>query len=135
MAEIIPALIAHCMNSATIKAAFSTRIYGNKIADIPSGASQAFPYARMREITTGNQYSHNGNSGRIVLVQVDVFDDDESGANANSELIRAAFDGYKGVIGSTINAGMVKARRVSQEWMSEDRNFQRILEIEVMTND
>jgi hypothetical protein len=135
MAEITSAIIAHCKNNATITAAFSTRIYGNKIPDIPDGSVQVFPYARMREITTGNQYHHGGTSGRVVLVQVDVFDDDESGANTNSELIRSAFDGYKGMIGSTINAGIVKSRRVSQEWMSEDRKFQRIIEISVSTND
>jgi len=89
----------------------------------------------MREITTGNKYAHIGNVGRVVIVQVDVFDDDESGSNTNSELIRSAFDGYKGMIGSTINAGMVKARRVNQEWESEDRVFMRIVEVEISTND
>jgi len=134
MTEIIPAMIAHCMNNSAVKAAFGTRIYGNKINDVPGGGAQPFPYARMREIAPDQKYTHQGYAGRTVLVQVDVFDDDESGANTNSELIRFLFDAYKGMIG-TVNAGMVKARRINQEWQPEDRNFIRIVEVEVSTND
>lgn len=134
MTEIIPAIILHCANNPTITAAFGYRIFGNTIPDLPGGGPQPFPYVRMREIATGNKYSHNGNSGRVVLVQMDVFDDDEIGANTNSEIIRAAFDGYKGMI-STVNAGMVKARRVSGDWQGDDRSYIRILELEISTND
>jgi hypothetical protein len=135
MTEIIPALIKHCGNDATITAAFGARIFGNLIPDLPGGGAQPYPYARMQEIATSNRYTHQGNSGRVVLVQIDVYDDDESGANANAELIRNLFDGYKGMIGGTVNAGMVKARRVSGTWNETARNFWRILEVQVSTND
>lgn len=134
MIEIIPAIIKHCANNPTITAAFGSRIFGNTIPDLPGGGPQPFPNARMREIATGNIYAHTGNTGRTVLVQIDVFDDDEAGANANSEIIRAAFDGYRGMIG-TVNAGMVKARRVSGDWQGEERSYIRILELEISTND
>ena len=134
MAEIIPALILYYMNSTAIKTAFGNRIWGNKIPDLPGGGAQPYPYARMREISNAQNYSHGGYAGRRSLVQIDVYDADETNANTNSELLRAALDGYKGMIGG-VDAGMVKARRGTGSWDPTVRNYWRILEVEVMTND
>lgn len=134
MAEIIPALIAHLGQDTAIYAAFGRRIFGNRIPDVPSGTAQPYPYARMREISNTNRYTHNGYGGRATTVQIDVYDDDEAGANANSELLRAALDGWKGQMGA-VGVGMMKAHRPNTNWNPEGRNYWRVVEVEILTND
>jgi hypothetical protein len=134
MAEIVPAIIAHCANNTAVTAAFGNRIRGDRLMDKPGGGAQTYPYAILTDITTGNLYTHQGGAGRVVMVQVDVYDDSPTDADTNAELIRSLFDAHKGMIG-TINAGMVKARRVSGKWDEGLRSSRRILEIEVKTND
>lgn len=63
-----------------------------------------------------------------------MYDDDEAGANTNSELLRSILDGYKGMIGD-VDAGMVKASLGPQSWDATIRNYWRIVELEIMTND
>lgn len=134
MAEITPAMIAHYGQNAAIAAAFGTRIFGNRIPDVPGGTAWSYPYARIREISSTNRYSHSGNCGRTALVQIDVYDDDEAGADANAELLRAALDGYKGQMGA-VSVGMAQARRRDANWNPEVRNYWRIVEVEILTND
>ena len=110
-------------------AAFANRITPDTL---PSG--QTYPCARVLQVGTDQRYHFKGESGRKALIQIDVYDDDLLGADANAEIVRAAFSGYKGMIGS-IDAGMVKARIVSGSWNEVARNFHRILEIEISTND
>jgi len=109
-------------------AAFANRITPDHIPD-----NQAYPHARILQIGTDQRYHFKGENGRKCLIQIDVYDDDLVGADANAEIIRLAFSGYKGQMG-TIDAGMVKAHIVSGEWNVEARNFHRIIELEISTN-
>jgi hypothetical protein len=135
MAEIVPAVIKHCANNAAITAAFGARIWGNKIPDLPGGGAHPFPYARMREISNAPKYTHQGRAGRGVLVQVDIYDANEINANTNAALIESVFDGYKGVMGATVDAGMIMVKSGTGSWNPETRSYWRIVELEILTND
>jgi hypothetical protein len=86
------------------------------------------------QIGNDQRYHFQGESGRKVLVQFDIYDDDIAGADGNAELVRNVFSGYKGHMGN-VNAGMVTAKLVSGEWNETARNFHRLIEIMVNTND
>lgn len=129
MEEIVPALVTWFALNSAVSTAFARRITGNKVPD-----GQTYPYAKLKVIGNQHKYHMKGYSGRNALVQCDIFDDDEPGADANAEIIRNALDGYKGMIGN-LDAGMVRARVLSGVWNPENRNYLRILEIEVDTND
>jgi hypothetical protein len=128
--EIKTAVVKHCINTPAIFAAFGNRITPDKVPD-----NQTYPFARVLQIASDQQYRIDGKeNGRMVMVQIDVFDNDLIGADANAELIRTAFSGYTGMMGS-VNAGLVKARLVSGSWNSEVKDFHRIVELEIQTND
>jgi len=123
------AVIAHCNNNAAVFAAFANRITPDKIPD-----GQAYPHARVRQIGQSQNYHTTGESQRGHLLQIDVYDDDLAGANTNAEILRAAFSGYMGVMGS-MSTGRVKARIVQTNWNETARNYWRIVEVEIPTND
>ena len=123
------AAIAHCKASAEVYAAFANRITPDRIPD-----GQAYPHARIRQIGQTQGYHTTGESQRGHLLQIDMYDDDLTGANANAEILRAAFSGYMGVMGS-MSTGRVKARIVSTNWNETARNYWRIIEVEIPTND
>jgi hypothetical protein len=130
MASVITGIIKHLMNNADVKTAFANRITAERI---PNG--QAFPCAVLWMVTSPRSYTHQGAAGRVPMVQIDVFDDDQTGADANSLLIENALSGYRGMLGSEINAGFVSVNRGPDMWNPEERNYRRILEVTVRTND
>jgi hypothetical protein len=132
--EAVPQVIAHIARSAEIVALLSTRVWGDKIPDNPAGGAQTYPYARAREISSAPRYTHTDQAGRVVIVQIDVYDDDQTGADALTELLRNYFNNYRGMIGS-LNAGWVKAHKKSGVWEPGLRNYWRVLELEIKTND
>ena len=129
MAEVKTAIVKHLMNNATVKAAFGNRITVEKVPD-----KQTYPCAVLWTVTAPRSYTHQGPAGRMPLIQIDVFDDDQTGADANSLLIENALSGYRGAIGD-LNAGFVSVNRGPDMWNPEERNYRRILEVTVRTND
>lgn len=134
MADVKVAIIKHLMLNTAVVAAFGNRIWADRIPDLAGGGPQPYPHARVWVVTSPQMYSHAGESGRTALVQVDVFDDDVAGGDANTEIIRAALSGYRGMMG-TLNAGHVFVRSVAGSWDEVARNYRRIVEVEVGTND
>ena len=128
MAEIKQAVIIHLNNDPTVHAAFAHRITADKIPD-----GQTYPHARLWVVTSPQQYTMQGEGGHEVMVQIDVFDDDLAGADANTELIKASLSGFRGQMGS-VNAGHVFVSRGPGTWNEEARNFRRILEVKIGTN-
>lgn len=128
MAEIKTAVVAHCNQNAAIFAAFGNRITPDKIPD-----KQVLPHACVRQIGNDQRYHLKGEAGRKALIQIDVFDSSLTGADSNAELLRAAFSGFRGQMGA-IDAGMVKAN-ITGRWDEEARNFRRLIELEISTND
>jgi hypothetical protein len=118
------------MNNALVKAAFGNRITVEKIPD-----NQTYPCAVLWTVTAPRSYTHQGPAGRMPLVQIDVFDDDQTGADANSLLIENALSGYRGMLGSDLNVGFVSVNRGPDMWNPDERNYRRILEVTVRTND
>lgn len=129
MAEIKQAIIKHFMNNADIVSAFANRITADKFPDL-----QAYPRARVWVVNNDQKYHMQGEGGRNVMVQIDMDDDDISGADTNAELLRLSLSGFKGQMGN-VNAGMVKARIVNGVWDETTRSYRRIIEVEVLTND
>jgi hypothetical protein len=130
MASVITAIIKHLMNNPDVKTAFGNRITAEKV---PNG--QTYPYAVLWLVTAPRSYTHQGAAARTPIVQIDVFDDDQAGADANSLLIENALSGYRGMLGSDINAGFVSVNRGPDMWNPDERNYRRILEVTVRTND
>ena len=122
------AVIAHCSASSAIVAAFANRITPDTIPD-----GQAYPHARVRQIGGTQDYHTTGESQRGHLLQIDVYDDDLIGANANAEIIRAAFSGYMGMMGNMLT-GRVQARITLSNWNETARNFWRVIEVTIPTN-
>lgn len=123
------AVIAHCNATAAIVTAFANRITPDIIPD-----NQAYPHARVRQIGGTQGYHTTGEGQRGHLLQIDMYDDDLAGANANAEIIRAAFSGYMGMMGGMLT-GRVQAKIVQSNWNETARNFWRIIEVEIPTND
>lgn len=134
MGELKTGIIAHLTNDANVYAVFGNRIWADRIPDFPGGGSQPYPYARLRVITSPQSYSHQGESGRTPLVQIDVYDDDIAGGDANAELIRVSLSGFKGQMGS-VNVGRCFVDGPSGTWDETTRNYRRILEVSIGTND
>lgn len=134
MAELKQAMIAHLMADAAVFAAFANRVWADRIPDLPGGGPQPYPYARLRVITSPQKYSHQGESGRTPLVQIDVYDDDVAGGDVNSELIRKSFSGFKGQMGD-VNVGHSFVNGPSGTWNETTRNYWRVLEVSFGTND
>lgn len=126
--DIKPACIALCNATSAVLAAFGNRIHPDTLPEIVT-----YPCARILQIGTDQRYHLQGESGRKIMAQIDVYDDDLAGADANAEIMRNAFSGYKGQMGN-VNAGMVKARIVSGSWNAEARNYHRIIEVLVSTS-
>jgi len=99
---------------------------------IPDEAT--YPLVKMSQITAPNRHSHQGNSGRVALLQCDIYAETKAACNATAQLIINRFDSYKGMIGD-IKAGYVWAYDVRGEWVQSIRKFVRVVELEIATND
>jgi len=127
--NVVQAFIAQCNRTAEIFAAFSNRITADFVPD-----GQALPYARVREATSRQTYHFKGEAGRFAAVQVDVYGSTPSNAYEASEVIRSAFSGHSGLVG-TLNAGMCTVNVIYSNLDPDSRNHLRILEVEIPTND
>ena len=133
MAEIKTAVIKHLMNNAAVFAAFGNRIWADRIPDVPGGGAQPYPYARLITVASPQTYHYLGEGPRNPVIQIDVFDSAVATADANTELIRAALSGFHGQMGS-INVGFTFVNAGPGTWDETTRNFRRILEARLATN-
>jgi len=117
------------MNDSAVFAAFANRITADKLPDIVT-----YPCARVWVVVNPQSYQLAGENGRAVLAQIDVYDDDIAGADANVELIRSSLSGFQGQMGN-VNVGRAFVRNVAGVWNAEAKNYHRILEVEIGTND
>jgi hypothetical protein len=123
------ALISFCNVTETIVAAFAHRITPDIIPD-----KQPYPFARIKLIGSEQAYHANGEGYRKHLLQIDVYDPDQTSANSSAEVLRKALSGYVGTMGD-MQTGRVKARIVQSNWNTTSRDFWRIIEVEIPTND
>lgn len=134
MAEIKQAVIAHLVNDAAVFAVFANRIWADRIPDNPEGGPQTYPYARIWLVTSPQQYTHQGEGGRTPLTQIDIFDDDQARSDTATEIIRASLSGFSGLLGNGLSAGRTFVSMGPGGWNEEARNFRRILEVSIGTN-
>lgn len=131
MAEVKTAVIAFCKADSEILAMMGNRIHVDKIPDL-----EPYPHAELSLIANPTTAYHTkGRSGRIALVQVDLYGEDQATADSAANLLETKFDGYKGMMGANLYAGMTKARIITSTYNEETRKYKRILELEIRTND
>jgi len=130
MAEIKQAVIAHLNNNADVFATFANRITAEKVPD-----NQAYPNGRVWLVTSPRQYHHGGQSGRKATVQIDIYAETQAEADDGAEEVMVSLSGYKGMLGDSVDAGYCFVNNISGTWNAEARNYHRILEVEIGTND
>ena len=129
MAEIVTALIAHLNSRADVFAVFSNRITENLIPD-----NQPRPCARITTVSNPQQYHMRGASVRRVTLQIDVYADTQTVRDISAAVITSALSGYAGAVGN-INVGYIFIRNDLATYNEEARAFQRIIDLELATND
>jgi len=126
--ELIPNIITFLMLNPTVVALFDHRITGD---DVPDG--QTYPYAYLWEVTSPQNYNHQGESGRVALVQCDVVSDTIIGADESKRTIKSALSGYRGMMGD-VNVGFCFVNEASVPKDADQKAYRRILELTIGTN-
>jgi len=129
MGEIKQAMIAHLNATAKVFAVFGNRITPDNVPD-----NQVYPFARLKVISSPRAYTHDVKPTRTILLQVDVYSDTSNGADTARDTIKDALSGYRGMIGD-VDAGYVFVDNGLEMWQPEDRNYWRVLEVRIGTND
>lgn len=129
MAEIKTALVTFCNSRSEIVATFANRITAELVPD-----GQTYPYAVFNEITAAPQYGHFGENGRTITIQFDIFGETQTQADAARDVLKSALSGYRGMVGN-IYAGRVFVTEARGNWNQDVRNYRRILEVSIGTND
>jgi len=126
--ELIPNIITFLMLNPTVTTLFDRRITGD---DVPDG--QTYPYAYLWEVTSPQNYNHQGESGRVALVQCDVVSDTIIGADEAKRTIKSALSGYRGMMGD-VNVGFCFVNEASVPKDADQKAYRRILELTLGTN-
>jgi hypothetical protein len=126
--ELIPSIIAFLMQNSAVTALLDHRITGD---DVPDG--QTYPYAYLWEVTSPQNYSHQGESGRVALVQCDVVSDTIIGVDEAKRTIKSALSGYRGMMGD-VNVGFCFVNEASVPKDPDQKAYRRILELTLATN-
>lgn len=113
------------LQNAAIVALIGSRFHIDHIPD-----TATYPLVRAQLITDPFSRTHSGTFGGRALVQLDVFDDDQSGRDAASDALIAWLDNYNGAMGSYNVTIQVKDRRGN--WEAESRLYRRLLEVEIL---
>ena len=129
MANIITSMISFLNNDATVYGVFANRITADKIPN-----NQEYPHARIWLVSSPYQYNLLGEAGRKTRIQVDVYADTQAEADEGIDALHSALSGYKGMMGS-VDVGRCFARNLFGSWNSEARNYHRLMEVEIGTND
>jgi hypothetical protein len=129
MADIETSARTFLRQNAAVLAAFGERIYIDKVPD-KIGDNTVYPFAKISTVLDPPTYTQDGESTRLTLLQIDVYDKEVLDCKTNSELIRAAFTGYRGLMGE-IEVGRVFVRNFSGNWQPDARHVRRINEIEI----
>jgi len=129
MADLEASVVSFALLDADVLSALGSRFYVDKVPDKPGK-----PFAKLSQVSPDQRYTQDGYAGRVVLLQLDVYDDDKARCNSTAESVKARFDGYRGMMGD-IKVGRCWCKDVRGEWPPDARNFRRILELEIGTND
>jgi hypothetical protein len=98
-------------------AAFGERIFALKAPDEVS-----YPFAIIRTVADSPFYTQDGESTRVTIIQIDVYDDDIADAYTNLDYIRTALSGHSGTMGD-YTVGAVFVREGQDQWMTDARHF------------
>ena len=126
--EIIPNIITFLMTNTTVTGVFDHRITGK---DVPDG--QTYPYAYLWEVTSPQQYHHQGESGRVALIQCDVVSDTPSSVDLAKRTIKTALSGYRGMMGE-LNIGYCFVNTADVPKDPDQLAYRNILELTISTN-
>lgn len=133
MAELLPNMRAYLVAQAGITAVFSasnTRLYVDRI---DPKITTAYPFAILRDITGGPDYTHDGALPDTGFAQIDVYSDAQTTADSGRAAIEAELSGYKGTMsGITVGSSFISNKRGDFE--PESRIFRRSMDVEIGQN-
>jgi len=125
--EIVPNIITFLMQNSTVTALFDHRVTGKDVTDM------TYPYAYLWEVSSPQQHTHQGRSGRVALIQCDVVSDTPTGADLAKRTLFDALDSYHGMMGElSVGYCFVNSRDIPKD--PEQQSYRNILEIEIATN-
>lgn len=114
------------LQNPAVVAAIGARYH---IDHIPDG--ETYPCVRAATIADPFLRSHAGTHGGRETVQLDVYDDDQTGRDAAADAIVAWLDNYRGALGASYNA-TIQVRNKPRSWEAETRLYRCMIEIEVL---
>jgi hypothetical protein len=117
MSDIPSSIRAFLRTDTDTLAAFGERIF---VLKVPDGVS--YPFAVIRKVADSPSYTQDGESTRVTIIQIDVYDDSIADAYTNIDKIRAALTGHSGTMGSH-TVGAVFVREGQDQWMTDARHF------------
>lgn len=117
MSDIPSSIRTYLKTVSAVSTAFGERIF---VLKVPDGAS--YPFAVIRKVADSPSYTQDGESTRVTIIQIDVYDDSISDAYTNVDKIRAALTGHSGTMGGH-TVGAVFVREGQDQWMTDARHF------------
>ena len=113
------------LQDPTVSGAIGSRYHIDKL---PDGVS--YPCVRAITITDPSHRTHDGTFGGTELVQLDVYDDDQTGRDTAADALVSWLDNYKGTMGSwTVT---IQVRNKPRSWEAESRLYRAMLELSIL---
>lgn len=113
------------LTNAGIVAQINNRYHIDRIPD-----TATYPLVRSQLIADPFQRTHSGTFGGRALVQLDVYDDDQTNCTAAADAIVAWLDNYNGAMSGYHVTIQVRNRQGF--WEPDSRLFRRLLELEIL---
>jgi len=105
--------------------AISTRYYVDRLPD-----DVTYPCVRAQTITDPSHRTHAGTFGGTELVQLDVYDDDQTGRDVAADALVNWLDNYKGYMGNWNVTIQVKNK--PRSWEGESRLYRCMIELSIL---
>lgn len=128
MAEITTSLRSFLVNNPDVYGVFGQNITCDRIPDSPT-----YPHARIRLISPAKQRTLENRYTTANLMQIDIYDNSEAGADEAKETMHDALDGYHGTIGD-YEVGYCFANYGPNNYDEIKRLYWRILEVSIGTS-
>lgn len=113
------------LQNAAVVTAISTRYHIDKLPD-----TVTYPCVRAVTVTDPSIRTHSGTHGGRELVQLDVFDDDQTTRDSAADALITWLDNYRGGMGS-YNV-TIQVTNKPRSWEPESRLYRCMIELEIL---
>lgn len=113
------------LQNAAVVAQIGSRFHIDHIPD-----TATYPLVLAQIIADPFSRTHSGTIGGRALVQLDVYDNDQTNCNAAGDALIAWLDNYNGAMGNYNVTIQVKSR--VGNWDVDSRLYRRLLEVEIL---